>query len=377
MTKLSFQQQDLIDKVIKAGDFSVKLQSLLQQTESNLKEIKSVEEAVDRVIAEKTQGFPWLSDAIAQYFELRDLKVAEFLEKKLRPGISSAERVKELARDKRDVQKKFLIARNLIKYYEALFPWLPEYVGEDIDDLIVQAFQQTDQDEIDPVHTYLTKGEYENLSPSERNQKALDRYWLKKKTSWQVGRDYERYIGYLYEMKGYSVYYQGIEKGLEDLGRDLVCKKRNEVVIVQCKYWREERTVHEKHINQLFGTTVEYFIKHNDGRGKRQLDFFPTMLKEGQISAAFVTSASLSETAKNFAGILGVKVEEHFPFKQYPSIKCNVSHRDGTKIYHLPLDQQYDRTTVEEERNECYVLTVAEAERLGFRRAWRWGGKDE
>jgi len=31
---------------------------------------------------------------------------------------------------------------------------------------------------------------------------------------------------------------------------------------------------------------------------------------------------------------------------------------------------------VEEERNECYVETVKEAEGLGFRRAYRWRGKE-
>jgi hypothetical protein len=39
---------------------------------------------------------------------------------------------------------------------------------------------------------------------------------------------------------------------------------------------------------------------------------------------------------------------------------------------HLPFDQQYDATLVELERGERWVSTVAEAEALGFRRAWRW-----
>ncbi len=39
------------------------------------------------------------------------------------------------------------------------------------------------------------------------------------------------------------------------------------------------------------------------------------------------------------------------------------------------FDQRYDRTLVEEERNECYVGTIKEAEALGFRRAFRWRGE--
>jgi len=46
--------------------------------------------------------------------------------------------------------------------------------------------------------------------------------------------------------------------------------------------------------------------------------------------------------------------------------------RDGAKIYHLPFDQQYDRTKIISDKGEKYVYTVAEAEKAGFRRAWRW-----
>ena len=53
---------------------------------------------------------------------------------------------------------------------------------------------------------------------------------------------------------------------------------------------------------------------------------------------------------------------ENVPFRPYPIIKCNISLRDGSKIYHLPFDQQYDRTLIEC-KDECYVQTVAEAGR--------------
>jgi hypothetical protein len=38
-------------------------------------------------------------------------------------------------------------------------------------------------------------------------------------------------------------------------------------------------------------------------------------------------------------------------------------------------DQQYDSTVIELSRGESYVATAAEAEALGFRRAWRWQGQ--
>jgi hypothetical protein len=367
----SAEQKELIDKLSRVNNISEQIQPLFNETQKKLEEIKTVDYAINKIIQEKTQGFPWLADAISQYYEYRDLKISEFLENKLRPGLSSAERVKELAKEKREFQKKYIITRNLIKYYEALFPWITDFVGEDIDELLIQAFQEKqEENEIDPVSNYLTKGEYENLPPHERNQKALDRYWAKKKTPWQIGRDYERYVGYLYEQKGYHVYYQGIEKGLEDLGRDLICKKDDQVEVIQCKYWREDKIIHEKHINQLYGTTIMYYIQNNQNKKKG----LPIKTLPKNVTATFITSASFSDTAKEFAMVLGIKTIEKFSFKKYPCIKCNISSKDGTKIYHLPFDQQYDRTLIDEERNECFVATVKEAEQLGFRRAWRWKG---
>jgi hypothetical protein len=376
---LNDQHKALIDKLSQIKNFQEEFQKLIAASEQRLKEIKDVEVAIQKLVEEKTQGFPWLADAISQYHEYRDLKIAEFLEKKLMPAVASAERVKELAGEKRELQKKFLVTRNLIRYYEALFPWLSDFVGEDVDELIVAAIQESkvEEEQADPVRVFLTAGEFEQLSNAERNQRALDRYWASRKSPWQIGRDYERYVGYLYEQKGFSVRYQGIEKGLEDLGRDLICKKGDRVEIVQCKNWRKDKTIHEKHINQLFGTTVMFFIQNLKLAGPLELNLFPSLLKQKQISATLYTSARLSETAREFSRILNVTIFEAFPFKKYPSIKCNVSMRDGTRIYHLPFDQQYDRTIVHEERSECYVETVAEAELLGFRRAWRWRGAKE
>lgn len=91
----------------------------------------------------------------------------------------------------------------------------------------------------------------------------------------------------------------------------------------------------------------------------------------------FVTSTQLSDTAREFANALGVKLRESLPLERYPSIKCNLSRATNEKIYHLPFDQQYDKTLVEQERNECYVETVLEAESLGFRRAQHWRGNLE
>jgi len=376
------EEKNLIDKLSTIDNIKQELTSLIESTSKNLRQTRKVAKDLDKIMKEKTLWFPWLADAIAQYYEMIDFKIAEFLEKKLKPAFSSADRVREIAKEKRLLQKIFRVTRNLIKYYESLFPWLPEFVGHNLDELVEQITREERKESVedDPVRFYLTKAEYEKLSTTERNQRALDRYWAKKKKPWEIGRDYERYIGYLYESEGYGVYYQGIMEGLEDLGRDLIAKKDNNIEIIQCKYWSQHKTIHEKHICQLFGTTLKYWIENQrEIRKVRniQQNLFSELIHKKYITGVFITSTSLSSTAHEFAKELGIIVKENFQFNKYPSIKCNISRRTKEKIYHLPFDQQYDKTIIEEERNELYVESVAEAEDLGFRRAFKWKGQKE
>jgi hypothetical protein len=292
--------------------------------------------AIDTLAKEKSEGFPWLAEAYADYFHLQDLKKANYLEHKSHPAKKTAEKVREIAFERRTAEKLYRILKYQLQYYENLFPWLIDFKSEDIDDLIKQILdrkkkgQDYFEEPDDPAKKWLTAAEYKKLPSVEKYQLALDRYWQKKKTKWEIGRDYERYVGYRYESLGYNVYYQGIIEGFADLGRDLVAVKEDNAEIIQCKYWSKEKQIHEKHIFQLHGTLIAYKIDN----------------PQTKASASFVTSTKLSNRAKQFANELRIKIIENFPIEQYPCIKCNVSRRDGTKIYHLPFDQQYDKTDV-------------------------------
>jgi len=338
----------------------------IKQLDKDKEQLARDKDAISQLAKEKSQGFPWLAKAYADYFYLQDLKRAGYLKSKSHPAVRAAEHVREVASQRRIAERLYRVLRYKLEYYERLFPWLVDFGDEGIDELIRQIVEEKEveadiEEPDDPVKKYLTQAEYAKLSTAERNQRALDRYWQKRKSKWEIGRDYERFTGYLYERKDYAVYYQGIIEGLADLGRDLICTRDNIAEIVQCKYWSKEKEIHEKHIFQLYGTFIAYKIDHPDK----------------EVSACFVTSTRLSDRAKQFANALAIAAIEEQPLEHYPCIKCNVSRRDGTKIYHLPFDQQYDRTLVEEERNECYVETVKEAEDLGFRRAFRWRGAAE
>lgn len=331
-------------------------------------------EAIKNLAEEKSQGFPWLSQAYADYFYLQDLKLADYLETKPHPALETANEIRrEIASKRRIAERLYRVLKYKLEYYERLFPWLVDFGEEGIDDLIRQTIEKMQkgggeiEEPDDTAKKYLTAAEYGRLPAAEKYQLALDRYWKKKKTKWEIGRDYERYIGYTYESKDWAVYYHGIVEGFADLGRDLICIKKDYAEIVQCKCWAKEyetgkpKEIHEKHVFQLFGTITAFIIDNPDKK----------------VSGKFVTSTFLSDRAWQFAKALGIKVLEDYPLEHYPCIKCNVSRRDGTKIYHLPFDQQYDSALIEEERNECYVETVKQAEDLGFRRAFRWRGNLE
>jgi hypothetical protein len=172
----------------------------------------------------------------------------------------------------------------------------------------------------------------------------------------EIGRFYERYIGYLYEMDGWDVEFFGAVHGFEDMGRDLICKKGKNIEIVQAKCWSENKTIREKHIFQLFGTVISYD--------------FENKIPEGAAKPVLITTTNLSDIAKFAANRLGIIVKMIKLDHEYPMIKCNVN--KGEKIYHLPFDQQYDRIKISYNKGEFYVKTATEAEQKGFRRAHKW-----
>ena len=125
---------------------------------------------------------------------------------------------------------------------------------------------------------------------------------------------YERYVGYLYEMEGCRVEYHGILYGKEYLGRDLLCYGADgQTRVVQCKWWSQQKTIHEKHLFQLYGSLFLY---------QRQLQQQGLFEPKG----VFVTTTQLSEVAREAARFLHIEVQEQKPMdKGYPCIKCNVS----------------------------------------------------
>ncbi|MDD5012948.1 MAG: restriction endonuclease [Candidatus Pacebacteria bacterium] len=317
-------------------------------------------EGIIKMAKERQIGFPWLANAYSDLFTLEAQKIENFLKNKKNPAYSAAEIVKEQSKLRRQAEKEKKIAQYLVEYYENIAPFLVD-LKEEVDignEENINLMKDYSEEELtDEVTNYLTKEEYRKLPSAERNQIALDRFWKRKKSKWLIGRLYERYVGYLYEQKNYDVEYVGIFKGFEDLGRDLICKKGNNIIIIQCKYWAQFRTIYEKHIFQFFGTVFQYKDEN----------------PEKKVKGFFYTSTELSDLARRFSKELNIELAENFKFdKDYPCIKCNVSRKNKEKIYHLPFDQQYDKVKIEKNKGEFYYKTVKEAEDAGFRRAFRY-----
>jgi Restriction endonuclease len=296
---------------------------------------------------------------------------AKHLETKKHPAKKAADEVRENALRRREAEKKFRLLKYRVEYYENLFPWIIDYVGDDVPDYAVDLSGSENDTGDDPASNWLTKAEYEKLPSAEKYQKALDNWAKRKKSNWEIGRDYERYVGYLYETMGYDVEFTGAIEGFEDMGRDVIARRGPELVVIQCKYWSSEKMIREKHIFQLFGSTLEYAFRLGGLPSKAQNPLLENPITIPGIKPILYTSTQLSDVAKDVAQKLGVEFNELAKISDYPLIKCNVSMRDGEKIYHLPFDQQYDRVKILRSA-EKYAYTISEAERLGFRRAWRW-----
>lgn len=305
------------------------------------------------------------ADVLAEYEED---EIVHYLYTKSRPAFKAADEIKKAKEQARAYKREVEYARNRVQLYEALAPWLVDYTDLSLEELLnaLREDQQKDklyESEEDPASLYLSKTEWHKMPPSQRNQLALDRYKdpKRKRTPWEAGIMYERYMGYIFEMQGYIVQYHGATQGKEDLGIDLICENDYTILIVQCKRLSSEKgiPVRENVIAQTYGTAQHYKMKT-----KTTKKIVPTI----------VTTYILSEEAERFAEYLNVQVFQNYAIEDYPMIKCNISNASKEKIYHLPMDQQYDKVIIGDTEGELYAATIADAEAHGFRRAFRWKG---
>lgn len=306
----------------------------------------------------------WFSEMCSEINSLLDEYKARELELKSRPSMKGAQQVREIKKEKRLLIKDKKYLEYQLKTYEDYFPIIEEikdYILED-DDFLFNLGDKDIKEEVDPSQKFLSPEEFKKLPIDQKNQLALDRYLKKKHSKLEIGRFYERYLGYKYEMEGWVVKFTGIIDGFDDLGRDLICTKGNTIEIVQAKNWSKFKTIREKYIYQHFATTTHFKLQNKLKKNTKVIPVF------------YYTNAEISDMAKKVAKALNIRLDTLKIQKDYPMIKCNINPRTKEKIYHLPFDQQYDKIIIGNNSGEFYAKTVKEARKKGFRRAFRYRG---
>lgn len=210
-----------------------------------------------------------------------------------------------------------------------------------------------------------TQSQLRNYRSAIELQNRLDA-WLNKveasraSDKWKYGRDYERFIGYLFERKGYYVVYNGALEGKADGGIDLIACKDGFIHLIQCKRWRNLIGVEE----------IEKFANAVD-RFERRRSMYESKLPHGyskcKVMPIFYATNGYAKDAFNEAYWLDIslKTQPFSSIREYPPVKCVL--QNGEKVYYLPFDRDFDRVHVGVYRGGCYKFTVFDAQRAGYR----------
>lgn len=348
----------------KAADFNRKIESIKNDFNQKIKVQEQINNGISKLLKTK-KPFSQLACMVADYETSIFQKDEHYLRHKPRPAKVAADKVREM---RETLAGNIAECKQMQYKYEFLlsvFPELHDYLEDEEALIAISDYSTISEfnDNRDRVHDWISENDYRTMSVDERNQLALDRYKKRTKSNWEIGIEYELYVGYLlregkYPFNGkYQVLQYGELNGLSDLGRDIIAERveldgSRTILIIQCKRWSEKKVVHENAICQLYGTAVEYKIRHRNSINCR-------------VTPMFISTTELSDMAKEFAKYLGVAVYI-ISMGEYPMIKCNIN--GGEKIYHLPFDQQYHRTVIKN-NGEFYASTVKEATSRGFRRA--------
>lgn len=361
LIQLEAHREDLQKKLAAIVNASQQLEAEKFLFAKRIRDFEDEKRKSRQFYREKYKGYPSIAKAYEDFLMVQDTKEEKYFSFKIRAAETTGERVKAINAEKRRYRMVASILEKKLAMCVEYVPDLLDVLDQEFpnDELEAESLPFTSEEQEDPVHTYLTPEEYRALSVTERNQRALDRYKKRRKDSRGIGSFYERFVGYLYESDGYDVAYQGILEERKDKGVDLIARKGKEMLVIQCKNWSKYKTIFENAVFQLFGS-AEYYRQE-----------YPSM----KVIPVFYATTEIDSFAKKFSNKVGIQVFDNHKINfDYPMIKCNISRINGERIYHLPLDQQYDTVKIEPGKGEFYCQTVVDAEKNGFRRAFRWKG---
>lgn len=303
---------------------------------------------------------PFMLKIYNDFYEKHLTLYQNYFTMKKNPSYKSADYIKEIKTDYKDLQIK---NRRL----ELL---LSQFLEEKEDETTEKEKQNNsfDTEEIAYRYSRISKEEWKKLSYIERLDLIVQRYREKWKDKLNIGLEFERYCGYLYEKNGYTVEYNGILKGKSDGGIDLIATNKNKKIYIQCKYWSMNKQIRENTITQLFGSALKKAI--DDGEN---YNTFIEKINSEKIRIVLLTKTELSEEAKLFCSKLNVLYKENIKINSnYPIVKGVYGEE---KIFYIPTDLQYDIIKYKSTYKEyCRFETCKDAEKAGYRHCYKWKG---
>ena len=123
----TLRNKKLIANVKRLEELEKKVTTLNHENLELLNVVTEREKIIKKIVDEKSKGFPWLAEAIGEFYKYQDDKIAEYLATKSHPALKSADNVREIAKQNKILRKQLKIAENFVAYYETLFPWIIEF----------------------------------------------------------------------------------------------------------------------------------------------------------------------------------------------------------------------------------------------------------
>jgi ParB-like chromosome segregation protein Spo0J len=187
------------------GDLQKRVAQEEQRIAAEQARIDAMEERARQLIASRIETYPHIAQAWAEWELALAKEEAAQLRRKKHPAKSAAESVKVKSKQMAELRRQLKLTEYVNQLYEFHFPWLTDLrdLDEELD--YAASLNGSEPDKEDPVSKFVSKDEWSALTDCERNQRALERYLRGRLTPWQLGRDYERCVGYLREQDGCKV----------------------------------------------------------------------------------------------------------------------------------------------------------------------------
>lgn len=330
------------------------------QNELKLKEMEVLKQQkiLDMEIKKELSNYKinqTMIDIFDEYTEKKLNDDIDYFSSKKRPSLKSAEYIRKIKEEYKQFEKENRELKLILSQFIS-------------DEEVIEKEESTFNTE-EKAYKYgkISKEKWQELTYIEKLDLVLEKYKNSWKDKLNIGLEFERYCGYTFEKTGFKVKYWGILNGKKDGGIDLIAKKKEKTLYIQCKYWGNSKTIRENTISQLFGSSLKMAI--DDGE---TYETFIKKVKSKKIEMMLLTKTELSSEAKEFCKKLDITYFENIEIKDYPRVKLV----EGTeKIFYIPTDLQYDNIIFNSTNKEYKrVTTCKEADHLGYRHCFKWRG---